>query len=169
MLKSEPTEITSSIEEFTVSARHKYISIQIATGSIVDGAFISDGRGVVNHRIANMPDRAVQQVDVELIVDADGQVMLSRMPIDNNAVLINDAAVDHAGGQLVTCEGHAKGDVVTVSYYYTQPGGNWFDEAAAFVKEDHADYAGLNDYKYNAKRLWSILLEMGLVTGIMVK
>jgi hypothetical protein len=44
----------------------------------------------------------------------------------------------------------------------------WFDEAAAFISDNNEEYAGLNDYEYNSKRLWTLLLERGLVNGAVI-
>ena len=168
MLKSSQIEIINSIEEYAVNAKHKYINVQIATGKIVDDEFVSDGRGLINHRIANIEDCNEYQTDV-LIVDVTGQVTLSHIPIDNKQILINDVLVDHAIGQTILCDGYIEGDEVTISYYYLQQGRNWFKEAGAFKQANHPEFVGLDDYHYNGARLWSILLEMGLVTGTMVE
>ena len=164
MLKNTNVEIAHKIIRYIPDTEKCVIDIKIATGSIIEGAFISDGRGLVKHRIANIPDKAVRQVDT-LTVDAAGQATLSVMPIDNNPIEVNGVSQDHTTGQLVTCEGAVEGNTVTVAYYYNVPGRDWFNEQAIFVKEDHAEYEGLNDYQYNSKRLWSVLVEMGLVTG----
>ncbi len=167
MLKNTGVELIHSIERYTPDAKNKFISVEIATGSIIDEVFVSDGRGLIKHRIANEPDQTLQKTD-QLIIDAVGQVTLSRVPIDNNQIEVNGAAQDHVSGQLVDCNGFIEGDEVAVSYYYFHQGRQWFDENAAFVADDHAEYAGLNDYEYNSKRLWSILLEMDLVNGAIV-
>ena len=128
---------------------------------------LSDGRGLVKHCIANIPDRAIRQVDT-LTVDAAGQVTLAITPIDNNPIDISGTTQDHAAGQIVNCIDNIEGDSVSVAYYYNEPGRDWFNEAAAFRQVDHPEYIGMNDYEYNSARLWSILLGMGLVTGEVV-
>ena len=166
MLKNN-TEIIHKIIRYTPDTEALCINVEIAAGSIVDNNFVSDGRGLIKHRIVNMPDRDMQQADT-LTVDAAGQITLSRMPIDNNPIEIEGTAQNHTSGQVVTCAGYSEGDLVTVKYYYNEPGRNWFDEQALFVKEDHAKYAGMNDHDYNSNRIWYVLLEMGLMSGSIV-
>lgn len=161
------TELVYSIERYTVDAKNKFISVEIATGTIVDETFIADRRGLINHRIADMSDKTTQQTDI-LTVDAVGQVMLSRTPIDNNPIELNGVPQDHISGQLITCSEYAGGDEVTVAYYYNEQGRAWFSEATAFVAGDHPEYTGMNDYEYNSARLWAMLLEMGLVSGVII-
>ena len=87
------------------------------------------------------------------------------MPIDNNQIEIDGIPQEHTTNQLVTCVDKTENDIVTVSYYYTESGRDWFNEAAMFVADSDTVYDGLNDYQYNSKRLWLILLEMGLISG----
>ncbi len=166
MLKNN-IEVTHKIIRYTPDTEAMSINVEIAAGSIVDSKFVSDGRGLIKHRIANEAERAVRKTE-SLTVDAGGKIEFSLMPIDGNPIEIDGTAQDHASGQSVDCTGHAEGDVVAVAYYYTVAGRNWFDEQAAFVKEDHAKYAGMNDHDYNSNRIWDILLEMGLMTGEIV-
>ena len=167
MLKNTGVEVIHSIEHFTVDAKNKTISVEIATGIINDGAFVSDGRGLVKYRISNELDQNRQKTDI-LIVDAAGQVTLSLLPLNDNPLEINGILQEHISGQQVICNGHAEGDEITARYYYLQLGRNWFNETAEFRQVDHPEYIGMNDYEYNSKRLWSILLEMGLVSGVIV-
>ena len=153
-----------SIIRYTPDTETSSIKVEIATGSIADGKFVSDGRGLIKHSIPNITDKTIQKME-SLTVNASGQVSLTLSPIDNNPIEVNGVAQEHDTGQLVSCTGYSENDVVELTYYYIETGRAWFDEAASFIKEDHPEYAGLNDYQYNSKRLWSILTEMGLVSG----
>ena len=44
-------------------------------------------------------------------------------------------------------------------------GRNWFDEQAAYIQSDHAEHLGKNDYNYLKDRLWSTVIDMGLIIG----
>lgn len=167
MLKNTNVEVVYSIERYTPDAKNKFIDVEIATGRIINEAFISDGRGLITHRIANIPERTVRQTDT-LLVDAAGQVTLSRMPIDNNLIEIDTVTQDHTGGQSVACMGYSENDPVVVKYYYNIAGRDWFKEAANFRQVNHPECIGMNDHEYNSYRLWSILVEMGLVSGEMI-
>ena len=167
MLKNSNVEVAYQIERYTPDTKTNTINIEIAVGSLVNDNFVSDGRGLIYHTISNIPEKAVQKVE-SLIVNIDGQVTLSLMPLDNNNLEVNGISQTHTTGQVVDCVGYPENATVSVSYYYTESGRDWFNEAVVFVADDHPEYAGLNDYEYNSKRLWSILLEMGLVTGIIV-
>ena len=167
MLKNTNVEIIHSIERYIVDAKHKRIDVEIATGSVIDGLFKSDGRDLITYNITNIPDSQKEQIDT-LIVNAQGHVLLSKMPIDNNDIIINGTSTVHVGGQEIACDSYVEGDTVTISYYYDQVGHNWFDEAAMFIRDEHSEYIGLTDYQYNSKRIWSILVEMGLIDGVIV-
>lgn len=167
MLKNAGVEIVYKIVRFTPDTEKMQIDVEIATGSKIGGAFISDGRGLVKHCIGNIPDRSVRQSDT-LAVDAAGQVTLSRMPLDNNPIELDGVVQDHASGQTVACNGYLEDDSVIVKYYYMEPGRKWFDEVAAFRQVDHPECIGMNDYEYNSHRIWSVLVEMGLVSGEIV-
>ena len=172
MLKNSNVEVAYSIERYIPDAVKKTINVELATGSLIDGGFVSDCRGLIEHTIKNIPDKTVQKVE-SLTVDASGQVTLSLFPIDNNPIEIKSAgqegvAQDHLTGKIVDCANNVENDSVTVSYYYIQLGRDWFNEAASFVADDNPEYAGLNDYQYNSKRIWTILIEMGLVNGTVV-
>ncbi len=164
MLKNTNVEVVHSIERYAVDVENKFIDIEIATGAIVDGEFISDKRSLIKHSIKNIQNKQLQQVDT-LTVNATGQVMLSLMPIDNNPIEIGGVAQDHIAGQLVVCAEYSEGDAVTVKYYHNKPGRNWFNEVVEYRQVDHPECIGMNDYEYNSYRVWSILTEMGLVTG----
>ena len=167
MLKNSNVEVVYSILRYTPDVGALSIKVEIATGSIVDGKFVSDGRELIKHSITNIADKSTQKIE-PLTVNASGQVTLSLIPIDNNPIEVNGIAQAYPTGQIVECSGYSENDIVEISYYHTVAGRNWFDEAASFVKEDHPEYAGLTDYQYNAKRLWSILIEMGLVSGVTI-
>ena len=164
MLKNVNVEVVHSIERYAVDVKNKFIDIEIATGAIVEGKFISDKRSLIKHNIKNIPDKQLQQIDT-LTVDANGQVTLSLMPIDSNPIELDGVAQDHITGQLVACAEYSEGDVVTVKYYHNKQGRNWFNEAAEYRQVDHPECIGMNDYEYNSHRVWSVLTEMGLVTG----
>ena len=164
MLKNSNVEVVYSIERYTPDAKHKSITIEIATGNILNDIFVSDERVLIKHRIVNTPDKSIQKTET-LIVDINRQVTLSLMPLANNNLEVNEVNQPHTTGQVVDCVGYSENDNVSVSYYYTEIGRDWFTEATVFVSDDHPEYAGLTDYEYNSKRLWSILLEMGLITG----
>lgn len=167
MLKNSNVEIVYQIERYIPDIKTLSIKVEIATGSIIDGNFVSDCRGLIKHIISNIKDRNVQKSE-SLIVDSNGQVTLSEIPLPNNDIEVGGISQPHTTGQIVICSGYSENDIVEVAYYYTQLGRDWFNEATSFVADDHAEYAGLNDYAYNSKRLWSILLEMGLVNGAIV-
>ena len=167
MLKNSGVDIVYKIVRYTPDTAKMSIDVEIETGSNVDGAFVSDGRGLVKHRIENIPDRAVQQTD-DRVVDAAGQITLSRMPIDNNPLEVESVVQDHVSGQVVTCSGYSENDPVTVKYYYNKPGHDWFKRAAEYRQVDHPECIGMNDYEYNSYRIWSILVEMGLMAGAIV-
>jgi hypothetical protein len=167
MLKKSNVEIVYQIERYTPDIKTKTVNVEIATGTILDGIFVSDNRGLTFLSISNIPDKTIQKSE-SLIVDVNGQVTLSETPIDNNDIEVGGVAQEPITGQLVTCSGYVENDIVAVSYYHIVAGRNWFNEAANFVKEDNPEYAGLDDYQYNAKRLWSILIEMGLISGAIV-
>lgn len=164
----ENTEkIRYSIERFTPDVVAETINIEIVSGSMIEGKFVSDGRALIKRSIRNIQSQDRMQVDT-LIVDAAGQVLLTRVPVDNNQIDINGQIIDHETGQTVNCDGYSEGDQVFIKYYYSKPGRNWFDEQALFVKEDHAKYKDMNDSDYNSNRIWDVLLEMGLVSGVVV-
>ena len=167
MLQNSNVEVTYQIKRYTPDIDAKTISLEIAVGSIIDGAFVSDGRGLIRHVIRNISNQDIEKTET-LTVDIDGQVTLSLIPIDNNQIKIDDVPQDHTIGQLVSCAGKVENDTVTVAYYYTKLGRDWFNEAAMFVADSNPEYDGLNDYQYNSKRLWSILVEMGLVSGVVI-
>ena len=167
MLKNINVEVVYKIIRYTPDTEIMQISVEIAAGREVDGIFVPDGRSSIKHHIRNTPDKMIQQTDI-CIVDAAGQVELSRMPIDNNPIDIDGAVQDHASGRAVACSEYSENDSVTVKYYYNEPGRDWFNEAAAFRQVDHPEYIGMNDYEYNSARLWAILLEMGLVKGVSI-
>lgn len=104
-----------SIIRYSVDARAKEIAVEISTGGLVDGSFLSDGRSLIKHSITNRPDQPEHQLGGETIPAVTGRA--------------------------------------------------WFDEAASFISDENPGYAGLSDYEYNSKRLWSILLEMGKISG----
>jgi len=160
-------EITHKIIRYTPDTEKNTINVEVATGAEIDGVFTSDGRDLIKHTIKNIPDRQLRQVDI-LTVDAFGQVTLPRMPVDNNPIEIDGAAQDHITGQVIACVNNSEGDSITTTYYYAVAGRDWFNEAAAFRQVDHPECTGMNDYEYNSRRIWSILLEMGLVSGDIV-
>ncbi len=114
MLKNT-VDLIYNIERFTVDAKSKAIDVEISTGILVDGEFISDGRSLIKHSITNVPATAEQQVGDTIYPE----------------ILRRD----------------------------------WFNEASLFVADSKSEYNGMTDYQYNKIRLWSILLEMGLVSG----
>lgn len=165
MLQNSNVEITYQIKRYTPDIDAKTIDVEIAVGDLIDGVFVSDGRGLIKHTIRNIKDKSVQKIDKDLVVDASGEVTLSLVPIDNNPIEINGVPQDYTIGQTVVCDGYIENNLVTISYYYMVVGRDWFNEAAMFVADSDATYDGLNDYQYNSKRLWSILVGMGLVSG----
>ena len=167
MLKNAGIDIVYKIVRYMPDTEKMRIDVEIATGSKVNDVFVSDGRGLVKHCIKNILDRATQQSDT-LVVDAAGQVELSRMPIDNNPIDINGTVQDHTSGQSVICDGYSENDTITIKYYCNEPGRDWFNEAAAYRQVDHPECIGMNDYEYNSHRIWSILVEMGLMSGEIV-
>ena len=166
MLKNS-TEITHKIIRYTPDTEAMTINVEIATGSIVDNKFVSDGRDLIKHRISNVLNKAIRKTE-SLTVDASGKITLSLMPIDGNPIEIDGTPQDHISGESVDCAGYSEGDIVAVAYYYTVTGRDWFNEVAAFRQVDHPEYIGMTDYEYNSARLWAILLEMGLVSGEIV-
>lgn len=165
LTKLNPSD-KSAIVDFRVSVKNKFIEVEIEEGTVVDSSFIPDGRPAKKYRIANIPDRHRQEIDIDLVVNASKQVTLSRNPIDNNPVTLEGIDQDHDSGSLVTCTDNAENDLVTVSYYYLEAGRDWFNEVAAFVRD--ASFDGLNDYDYLSKRLWTILLDMKQVQGSLI-
>ena len=166
MLKNN-TEITHKIIRYTPDTEAMAINVEIATGSIIDNKFVTDGRDLIERRIANEPERAVRKTE-SLTVDASGKITLSIMPMDGNPIEIDGAAQDHISGQSIDCANYSENDIVEVAYYHIITGRDWFNEVAAFRQVDHPEYIGMNDYEYNSARLWAILLEMGLVGGVIV-
>ena len=167
MLQNSNVEVTYQIKRYTPDIDAKTISLEIAVGSIADGDFVSDSRGLIKHVIRNISNQDIEKTET-LTVDINGQVTLSLIPIDDNQIKVNDTPQDHTTGQLVSCAGKVENDVVTVMYYYTKLGRAWFNEAVEFVADSDSTYDGLNDYEYNSKRLWSILVEMRLITGVVI-
>lgn len=167
MLRNSNVEVVYSIERYTPDAKNLFVDVEIATGRILDGNFISDNRGLIKHRIANAPDKTIQHSD-PLIVDSNGQVTLTFIPVDNNNIEVNGVTQAHSTGQLVDISGYSENDEVTLTYYHTVVGRNWFNEVVAFKQADHPEYIGMNDYEYNSARLWSILVDMGLMAGEVV-
>ena len=164
MLKKSNIEVVYQIERYTPDIKTKTIKIEIVTGSLVDGIFVSDGRGLLYHNISNIPDMTIQKIE-SLTVDVSGHVTLSTMPIDNNPIEVEGIIQDHTSGQTVICDGYSENDTITVKYYYNELGRDWFNEAAAFRQEDHSECIGMNDYEYNSYRIWSMLIDMGLMSG----
>ena len=80
MLKNSNVEVAYQIERYTPDTKTNTINIEIAVGSLVNDNFVSDGRGLIYHTISNIPEKAVQKVE-SLIVNIDGQVTLSLMPL----------------------------------------------------------------------------------------
>ena len=167
MLKNSNVEVVYSIERYTPDAKNLFVDVEIATGSIVDSTFVSDNRGLIKHRITNIPDKTIQHSE-SLIVDSNGQVTLSFIPVDNNDIEVNEVPLPHGIGQLVDISGHSENDEVNITYYHIVVGRNWFNDIVAFKQADHPEYIGMNDYEYNSTRLWSILVEMGLMVGEVV-
>lgn len=67
------SEITSRIIRYSVDARAKEISVDIATGSLINGEFISDGRALIKHSITNIPDQLGTEVAGEVIPAIPGR------------------------------------------------------------------------------------------------
>lgn len=166
MLKNN-IEITHKIIRYTPDIEAMAINVEIATGNIVDGKFVTDRRELIKHRIVNEPERAVRKTE-SLTVDVNGKIEISLMSIDGNPIEIDGTTQDHVSGQSIDCAGYHEGDMVSVAYYYIVTGRDWFNEAAAYRQVDHPECIGMNDYEYNSHRIWSILMEMGLVSGDIV-
>lgn len=160
-------EVVSSIEDYKVSTKYSDILINVATGRLLNGKFKYDGRATVEYRIADLPQRDITTEEV-LTVDTLGEVILSREPKENGELFVDEIGQAHTTGQSVLCSGYSDGDLVTIKYRYVAPACDYFTQAGGYVKEDHAINQGLDDRAYNSLRLWTILLEMGLVDGEVV-
>lgn len=167
MLKNSNVEVVYQIERYTPDIKTNTIKVEIAIGSLIDNNFVSDNRGLIYHTISNVPEKTIQKVE-SLTVNFLGQVILSEMPIDNNPIEVGGSTQDHTSGQTVICDEYSENDQVTIKYYYNEPGRDWFAEAAAFRQVDHPECIGMSDYEYNSHRLWSVLVEMGLISGTIV-
>lgn len=167
MLTNQNPSDKRKISKVTLDPDNEYIELSIKEGYIDSNSkFIWDNKSPEIIRIQNIPDTNINQIDSDLIVDVNKQVTLTKTPLENNQILIDDVSQDHVSGVLVDCSDNVENDVVTVSYYYSQAGKDWFNEAAIFVRDPSFD--GLTDYEYISKRLWTIVLEMGLVQGTLV-
>lgn len=168
MLTNTTPSDKRKISKVIIDIENLYIELEIKEGYIDDNSlFVADGRSAVKVRIINIEDKSKYYTE-DLTVDVNGQVTLTETPITNNQVTVDGVAQDHTSSKLVTCADKSENDIVTVSYYYTVTGRNWFYEAIAFISDEHAEYAGLSDYAYISKRLWTTLLNMGIVEGNIV-
>ena len=163
MLKSADN-IAYKLVEYTPNAETLTIKVRLNTGRSINDVFVSDGRPTLNLTIMNIPDKAVRQEET-LIVDASGQITLALVPVDGNPIEVDSVTQDHISGQFVDCANNTEGETVVVKYYHTIAGEDWFNKAAAFVKEDHPECLRMNDYEYNKYRVYAILTAMGLIAG----
>lgn len=115
MLK-KTVDVYYHIERHMVDSRIKAIDLEVSTGILTDGEYVSDGRSLIKLSIVNIPDQA--EIDM--------------------------------------------GDGIVIP---AVAGRNWFDEQAVYVQSENPEHLGKSDYTYLKDRLWTTVVEMGLLSG----
>lgn len=92
MLK-RTVEVYYHIERYMTDAAIKAIDLEIATGSLVDGEFVSDGRSLIKLCIANIQDSP--EIDM-----GDGDIIpaiVGRAWFDEQAAYVQSDHPEHVG------------------------------------------------------------------------